>query len=203
MLHFVPQPTLLQRRRGNVIQYPCLLCKRFANPNAHLRVGKKRRVVDRLLADSASCRLVAKYCHRCGHRHLSDQVNSYAAPEAPPPPTNHLEESVLDGGFRRVTHRVGGKKDSVYGSFAVSLVPFAPSPLSSMRVIRHIRKFYFAVAQLHRCEHAPSTRPLCAVLNQDFCCWCVKPFDWLSLILQPFCSSFLHTGADEWQHDFC
>lgn len=62
--------------------------------------SRKRRVVDRLLADSASCRLVAKYCHRCGHRHLSDQVNSYAAPEAPPPPTNHPEESVLNGDLR-------------------------------------------------------------------------------------------------------
>ena len=106
-------------------------------PQCSSESREKRRAVDRLLADSASCRLVAKYCHRCGHRHLSDQVNSYAAPEAPPPPTNHLEESVLDGGFRRVTHRVGGKKDSVHGSFAVSLVPFVPSPLSSMRVIRH------------------------------------------------------------------
>lgn len=74
---------------------------------------KKRRFVDCLLADSASCRLVAKYRHRCGHRHLSNQVNSGAAPEAPP--TKHSKESVLNGGFQRVTHRAGGKKDSPVG----------------------------------------------------------------------------------------
>lgn len=44
----------------------------------HQLIFDKGRVVDYLLADdSASCRFVAKYCHRCGHRHLSERPSHF------------------------------------------------------------------------------------------------------------------------------
>jgi hypothetical protein len=137
---------------------------------------------------------VAKYRHRCGHRHLSNQVNSVAAPEAPP--TKHSKESVLNGGFQRVTHRAGGKK--------ASHVDMGISPYRWLRLRRHpchqCELFGTWKILFRRCEHSNTDCNSHGVL---LCCLCLKP----SLLAclgssNPLGSSFLHLRTYEQQDGF-
>lgn len=157
---------------------------------------------------------MAKYCHRCGHRHLSERPSHFlrrpwsasAAHKAPKRVRfgRKLYESDSSGwrreGARLTCNVLTWKFRRIVGCVS------APSPLSSMRLIRHMeRKLYNQFVCV--CKHPSAIQlqlPWCVTLDQGShrCDACETPLVRLSLVAQPFQLAFLHPGADEWQHGF-